>query len=84
MSKHVTVSPSEAADRLAIRELVEAYAHCADRRDAKSPDRFATRFGFRRLTGLRVRPWDSQRFPFPGRGSSTRSSNRLSFSARWA
>jgi hypothetical protein len=25
----------EAADRLAIRELVEAYAHCADRRDAK-------------------------------------------------
>jgi hypothetical protein len=35
MSQHVTVSPSEAADRLAIRELVEAYAHCADRRDAK-------------------------------------------------
>ena len=35
MSKHVTISPSEAADRLAIRELVEAYAACADRRDAK-------------------------------------------------
>src|SRR5260221_9508785 len=35
MSKHVAVSPSEAADRLAIRELIEAYAHCADRRDAK-------------------------------------------------
>jgi hypothetical protein len=35
MSKHVSISPSEAADRLAIRELVEAYAHCADRRDAK-------------------------------------------------
>ena len=35
MSQHVTVSPGEAADRLAIRELVEAYAHCADRRDAK-------------------------------------------------
>jgi ketosteroid isomerase-like protein len=35
MSKHVTISPQEAADRLAIRELVEAYAHCADRRDAK-------------------------------------------------
>jgi ketosteroid isomerase-like protein len=35
MSKHVTISPSEAGDRLAIRELVEAYAHCADRRDAK-------------------------------------------------
>ncbi len=35
MSKHITISPSEAADRLAIRELVEAYAHCADRRDPK-------------------------------------------------
>jgi hypothetical protein len=35
MSQHVTISPNETADRLAIRELVEAYAHCADRRDAK-------------------------------------------------
>jgi hypothetical protein len=35
MSQHVSVSPTEAADRLAIRELVEAYAHCADRRDAQ-------------------------------------------------
>jgi hypothetical protein len=35
MSKQVSISPAEAADRLAIRELVEAYAHCADRRDAK-------------------------------------------------
>ena len=35
MSKHVTISPDGVADRLAIRELVEAYAHCADRRDAK-------------------------------------------------
>jgi len=35
MSRHVAISPEEAADRLAIRELVEAYAHCADRRDAK-------------------------------------------------
>jgi hypothetical protein len=35
MSKHAAISPDEAADRLAIRELVEAYAHCADRRDAK-------------------------------------------------
>jgi hypothetical protein len=33
MSKHITVSPTEAADRLAIGELVEAYAHCVDRRD---------------------------------------------------
>jgi len=35
MSKHIRISPEEAADRLAVRELVEAYAHCADRRDAK-------------------------------------------------
>jgi hypothetical protein len=35
MSKHISISSNEAADRLAIRELVEAYAHCADRRDAK-------------------------------------------------
>jgi hypothetical protein len=35
LSKQVSISPNEAADRLAIRELVEAYAHCADRRDAK-------------------------------------------------
>ena len=35
MGKHSAVSPEEAADRLAIRELVEAYAHCADRRDTK-------------------------------------------------
>jgi ketosteroid isomerase-like protein len=35
MNKHVAISPEEAADRLAIRELVEAYADCADRRDAK-------------------------------------------------
>src|ERR1700744_5371162 len=27
------MSPAEAADRLAIRELFDAYAHCADRRD---------------------------------------------------
>ena len=33
--KHVTISPGEAADRLAIRELIEGYAHCADGRDAK-------------------------------------------------
>jgi hypothetical protein len=35
MSKHLSILPGEAADRLAIRELVEAYAHCADRRNAK-------------------------------------------------
>jgi hypothetical protein len=35
MTRHISISPQEAADRLAIRELVEAYAYCADRRDAK-------------------------------------------------
>jgi ketosteroid isomerase-like protein len=35
MSTPLAISPTQAADRLAIRELVEAYAHCADRRDAK-------------------------------------------------
>lgn len=35
MSQHLTVSPNEAADRLAIRELIEAHAHCADRPEAK-------------------------------------------------
>jgi ketosteroid isomerase-like protein len=35
VSKHVAISTEEAADRLAIRELVEDYARCADRRDAK-------------------------------------------------
>ena len=30
-----TITPEEAADRLAIRELIDAYAHCADRRDAR-------------------------------------------------
>ncbi len=34
MSRPVEISPAEAADRLAIRELIDAYAHCADRRDA--------------------------------------------------
>jgi len=29
------ITPGEQADRLAIRELVDAYAHCADRRDAE-------------------------------------------------
>ena len=35
MSNRLTISLNEVADRLAIRELVEAYADCADRRDAK-------------------------------------------------
>jgi hypothetical protein len=35
MGIHVELSPEESADRLAIRELFDAYAHCADRRDAE-------------------------------------------------
>jgi hypothetical protein len=31
---HAAISPEEAADRLAIREVVDAYAYCADSRDA--------------------------------------------------
>ena len=32
---HSDLSQQEIADRLAIRELVDAYAHCADRRDVE-------------------------------------------------
>jgi ketosteroid isomerase-like protein len=35
MGTHASISGPEAVDRLKIRELVDAYAHCADRRDAK-------------------------------------------------
>jgi ketosteroid isomerase-like protein len=35
MTAPTTISLQEAADRLAIRQRVDAYAHCADRRDAK-------------------------------------------------
>ena len=35
MGLHTQISPAKAGDRLAIRELVDAYAHCADRRDAE-------------------------------------------------
>src|ERR1700753_2606247 len=34
MATRVRLTKSEAADRLAIRELLDAYAHCADHRDA--------------------------------------------------
>jgi hypothetical protein len=35
MASRTELTPSEAADRLALRELFDAYAHCADRRDAE-------------------------------------------------
>src|SRR5438045_4804498 len=35
MAVHTELTPAEAADRLALRELFDAYAHFADRRDAE-------------------------------------------------
>jgi SnoaL-like domain len=35
MTAKNSISPNEVADRLAMRQLIDAYAHCADRRDAK-------------------------------------------------
>jgi SnoaL-like protein len=34
MADHTELTPAEAADRVALRELFDGYAHCADRRDA--------------------------------------------------
>src|SRR3954469_25538375 len=34
MAVHPELTPTEGADRPALRELFDAYAHCADRRDA--------------------------------------------------
>ncbi|HEY3946291.1 MAG TPA: nuclear transport factor 2 family protein [Solirubrobacteraceae bacterium] len=34
MTTIAEITPTEQADRLAIQELIDAYAHCADRRDA--------------------------------------------------
>src|SRR5437868_10629967 len=36
MAVRPELTPTEAADRLALRELCDAYAHCADRRDAEA------------------------------------------------
>ena len=36
MTVHTRLDPMEGADRLALRELFDAYAHCADRRDAEA------------------------------------------------
>lgn len=44
-SLHSTSLTGEAADRVAIRELVDAWAHCADRRLAKQQSRLFTRQG---------------------------------------
>jgi hypothetical protein len=34
--EHTSITPQEAADRLAIRHLIDAYAYCADRREAEA------------------------------------------------
>jgi SnoaL-like domain len=43
------IGPAEQADRLAIRELVDAYAHCADRRSAEAQKSLFTEDGERKL-----------------------------------
>src|ERR1700742_1878954 len=35
MAVHGPLNAEEAADRIALRDLFDAYAHCADRRDAE-------------------------------------------------
>ena len=35
MAVHTELTAAEAADRLALRDVFDAYAHCADRRDAE-------------------------------------------------
>jgi hypothetical protein len=38
MSQHQTISSGETPNRLALRELIEAYSHCAERRAAQRSD----------------------------------------------
>jgi hypothetical protein len=40
MRKHTELTSQEAADRLAIRELIDADAYCADWRDAEGQWRY--------------------------------------------
>ena len=54
MASHSTLSAQEAADRLAIRELFDAYAHCADTRDAEGQKALFT--DRHPLRGLHGRP----------------------------
>ncbi len=57
LAVHTALSPAEAADRVAIRELFDAYAHCADRRDAEGKALFTvdTRFAVY-MTGEKSEP----------------------------
>ena len=42
MAVHTDLSSEEAADRVALRELFDVYAHCADRRDAEGQEALFT------------------------------------------
>ena len=58
MSTHVAISLDEIEDRVAIRELIEAYAHRADDRDVKgqmAPDRCRRKCPYRILCDGSVR-----------------------------
>ncbi|MFK4298596.1 hypothetical protein ABH924_003767 [Arthrobacter sp. GAS37] len=44
MAIHSFITPAEAADRLAIRELFDAYAHSADMRDAEGQKALFTEY----------------------------------------
>jgi hypothetical protein len=60
MASHAPISPREAVGRLAIRELVDAYAHCADRRDAEGQmDPFTADTRFLVFMDLKLRRTDS-------------------------
>jgi hypothetical protein len=48
---HTDVTPAEQADCLAIRELVDAYAHCADRRNAEGQGQSTIQLDGDRATG---------------------------------
>jgi hypothetical protein len=51
MGTHVSISGTESADRLEIRELVDEYAHCADRRDARGKCPFYSGYTLRCIHG---------------------------------
>ncbi|WP_442819144.1 nuclear transport factor 2 family protein [Streptomyces sp. NBC_01236] len=59
MPSHTAISPQDAADRLAIRELIDVYAHCADRRDAKGQMSLFTEDSRFRLHGCHNRRTDA-------------------------
>ena len=65
MTVHTELTPAEAAERLALRELFDAYAHCADRRDAEGQKAL---FAERKL----ILDWSETRtMTVPAAGSAT-------------